>query len=506
MDSSDFSALLARLERQAADHPKLYAVKVAAVAALGYAIFASMCAALLIAAYLSVRSFVAGQVNAWAVFVLAASMIGVSAVVRALLVRVQPPEGRTLTSEEAPQLFAAIDDVLQRMAISRRASRRHTSLACVTLNEEFSLAVWSIPRWGAFGNPVHHLQLGIPLLAVLGVAEIKALLAHEIAHLGGEHGKYEAWIYRQRRIWRALQHKLAAPESAFERLLASFYDWYAPYFDACTFVLARNHEYRADQIAAWATDARVLARALVKLDLAGRFIGEVFWERFYAQVEKTREPPYLPYSLMPRALSVARKQWLRDDWLQAGLRRFSTEPDTHPALGERLAALNIQPELPAHAPDRNALSLLGSMGPALLNWCDEQWRAANADAWRKRHDEIKEARWKIAQYQSMPAEELKPDDRWEKSLLLLDVGQTRAAIEELRALIILEPAAAKAQFLLGRLLLESGDETGLHNLMLAAQCDQELLAPAGQLGYGYLIERGRKGEAQRFWERCQAAA
>jgi tetratricopeptide (TPR) repeat protein len=105
----------------------------------------------------------------------------------------------------------------------------------------------------------------------------------------------------------------------------------------------------------------------------------------------------------------------------------------------------------------------------------------------------------------MPASELKSEDVWQKSLLLLDIGQQHAALEELRALVVLEPHLAKAHFLLGRLLLESGDESGLQNLTIAAQQSEEFLEPAGHLGYGYLMERGRKGEAVRFWDKCRAA-
>jgi tetratricopeptide (TPR) repeat protein len=506
MDSSDFSVLVGRLERQADDDPRIYAIKVGFVAAFGYALIGLIAAIVLVAGYLCIESILDGRIYKSAVLGCIVGIATLAAIVRALLVRIDAPEGRAITREEAPELFAVIDDVRQRTSTQSKGKSRSVAIERVTLDGELNASICQIPRWGVFGNYANHLQIGIPLLAALSVAELKTVIAHEIGHLGGDHGKFAAWIYRQRRTWLALQRKLAEPKNVFEQLLGVFYRRYAPYFNAYTFVLARNHEYQADQVAAWATDARVFARALVKLDLAGRFLNDVFWERFYAQVERTPQPPYLPFTMMPRALSVAQNEWLRVDWLQVGLKRFAADGDTHPSLGERLAALDVPAQLPTHTPDKTALTLLGGLGPALLRWCDEQWKASNADAWRKRHDVIKEARWKIAQYENTPAAEIKPEDVWEKSLLLLDIGQEPAAIEELRALVILDPNLAKAQFLLGRLLLESGDEAGLQNLTLAAQRDEELLQPAGQLGYGYLMDRGRKGEAQRFWERCRVAA
>jgi Zn-dependent protease with chaperone function len=506
VDASDFSILVGRLERESDDNQYAYATKVAFVAATGYALIGVTVLAILIACYFAIYSLIVEQhVYRFAVLGFIAGIATLFAIARALVVRIEPPAGKSVSREDAPELFAAIDDVLQRMAVKRKGKLHKIEIADITLDNEFNASICQIPRWGVFGNYSNHLQLGIPLMTVLDVAEFKTVLAHEIGHLGGEHGRFAAWIYRQRTTWRALQRKFEEPANVFEQMLATFYRWYVPYFDAYTFVLARNHEYQADRAAARATNPRLFARALVKVSLAGRFLSEIFWPRFFAQVEKVPQPQYLPFSMLPKALNVAQKEWLRNDWLQIALKRFAEEHDTHPGLGERLAALDVGAEIPTHSVDKSALSLFGVNATALLKWCDEEWELENKGAWRKRHDAIKEARWKIAQYDNLPAEEIKTDDLWEKSLLLLDIGEEDDAVVVLQQLIGRDPSVAKAQFLLGRLLLGVGDESGLNNLVQAAKHDVELIAPGGQLGYGYLMNRGRKGEAQRFWERIQAA-
>jgi hypothetical protein len=37
--------------------------------------------------------------------------------------------------------------------------------------------------------------------------------------------------------------------------------------------------------------------------------------------------------------------------------------------------------------------------------------------------------------------------------------------------------------------------------LLAGEQKPELAQSAGSIGYSYLVERGRKGEAMRFWQR-----
>ena len=506
MDSSDFPRLIGRLEREADDNPQAYAARVVLVTALGYAIIAIVVLAIAVACGFIVLSLLSGQpVRITAVVAFVAGVATLMAIVRTLRVRVDAPIGRDVAREDAPELFAAIDDVIQRTTTRRKGKTRTVTVDAVTLDGEFSIGICQIARWGVFGNYRNHLQIGIPLMAALSIAEFKAVLAHEMGHLGGHHDRFAAWIYRQRITWGVLQRRFEVPASLFEQLLATFYRRYTPYFQACTFVLARQHEYAADRMAARATNARVLARALTKLELMGRFLADVFWQRLFAQVETVPEPQYLPFTMMPRAFVVAQKEWQRQDWLQQSLRQFSAHDDTHPSLGERLAALDVTPELPAATPEKTALSLFGTHATAMLQWCDEEWRRENVPAWRKKHEAIRETRWKISQYENTPAGELKPEDHWAKVLLLLDLDDDAAAVEELQTLVTLEPSLAKGHFLLGRLLLGSGDEHGLAHLSLAAQHDEELLESAGSIGYSYLMDRGRKGEAQRFWERVRAA-
>ena len=506
MDASDFSALVRRLERESDANETSYTVKVALVAAFGYALIGATVLVILTAGYFAIESLIVGpRLHRTAVIALVAGAGALWAVARASIARIDAPVGRVVGCDDAPELFAVIDDVLERMAVTKKGKRRTVEIASVTLDNEFSMSLCQIPRWGVFGGYSNHLRLGIPLLTALDPVEFKTVLAHEVGHLGGERNRFAAWIYRQRPTWRALLHKLEQPASAFEKILARFYGWSVPYFDAYTFVLARNHEYQADRAAARATNLRLFARALVKMSLAERFLSEAFWPRFFAQVEKVQEPPYLPFSMLPKAFTVAQKEWLRNDWLQHALGVFAAEHDTHPSLGERLAALEVGAELPTHHAGKSALALFGPDAAVFLKWCDEEWKAENAQAWRKRHDAVKEARWKISQYENLPPEELKSDDVWQKSLLLLDIGAEDDAVAELRELVTRDPSVARAQLLLGRLLLDRGDETALNNLVLAAKHDAELIESAGHLGYGYLMARGRKGEAQRFWERVQAA-
>jgi hypothetical protein len=506
MDTTDFAALVGRLERESDRRPRAYLIKLLLVAALGYAPLAIAVLAMIGAiAAIFLTLLEGGTPGVWHVLAFAAAVSCALVIVRAMWIAIPEPAGHPLLPEEAPALFAAVDDIVQKLAATPRGSANHIRVDTIALDREFALSLHPIPLRGLFGDYTHRLQVGLPLLHALSIAELKTVLAHEIAHLGSTYNRFTSWIYRQRTVWSAIEERYAEPESILDRALAAFYGRYATFFLAYSLVSARHHEFAADRAAARVTHTRLFARTLLKTELIGRFLAEVFWTKLFEQVERLPEPQYLPYSVMGRAITLAQKQWLRSDWLHEGLRRYPAEQETHPALGERLAELDIVPELPTGVADTASLSLLGQNASLIVKQFDEQWREEYVPAWRKRHDAIREARWKISQYEAVGDADLKPEDLWEKASLLLDIAREREALDTLQALIAREPGMAKAQFLLGRLLLEAADERGLKHLALATQHDAELLDAAGELGYGYLVQRGRRAEAQRFWERIQAA-
>lgn len=507
MDSNDISILIGRLEREVDSNPQLHLIKAALVTALGFLPLALLVLGAATGLTLLIYSLISeGRGPLMPVFLLAACVAGLLVIVRALSIKGATPGGREVTAEDAPALFEAIDDVVERMAfVGKRGVVHRVPIHSVTIDGSFEAKLHQVPRWGVFGGFENHLQIGVPLLAALTIAELKAVLAHELGHFGGERDRFVAWLYRLRLAWRLAQQKFEQPATPTDRVLGKLYGWYAVFFQAYTFVLARNLEYTADRAAAKATHPGAVANALTKIVLMRRFLEEEFWPRLMSQVEAAPEPPYLPYSMMPRAFSLALKQWSRQDWLDRGLRTLPAAGDTHPSLGERFEALNIFPAPPTYAADRSSLSLFGPDAPKMLKWCDDMWRRENGAAWRQRHKAIREVRWKIAEYEKVAPADASVEDLWQKTMLILDLGELPRAIEELQYLITRDPKMAKAQLLLGKLLLQLGDEQGLQNLQIAAQHDAQVVEDAGGTGYTYLMQRGRKGEAQRFWNRVCAA-
>jgi tetratricopeptide (TPR) repeat protein len=496
MERHEFSALIGRLERQADDNPQFYAVKVGALAALGYASIFLLAVIILITCWYTFSPLLSGErFRAPLVVACAVGLVTLVGMVRALWVVIAEPSGLRVTREETPRLHDAIDEVAAKMG--------GVQVDSVSVSSEFNACIVQTPRWGIFGNYRNHLEIGLPLAMVLTIDELKAVIAHEMGHLSQAHGKFGAWIYRQRVTWHALEPKFSNPVGIFDQILGAFYGWYAPYFYAYSFVLARNHEYVADRAAANATSAAAIGAALTKLELAGRFLSEVFWKRLYDQVEKQPDPPYMPHAVMPRAFKAAEQQWTRPDWLQQSLKSYAADEDTHPSLAERLAALDLEPRTPVHDPERSALTLFHPMTPSLVKFFDDEWQQETAPKWRKRYTEISEAKAKLSLLEDAPTAALNDKEVWEKVRLLLEIDRDVEAMEALEELLSRNGEHAKGHLLMGRMLLDRGDDRGLKHLLVAVEQDLELTDEAGRAGYVYLLRRGREKEAKRFWTKAQ---
>ena len=497
MDSSDFSALIGRLEREADAHPRLYLGKVAVAAALGYLAPALVALEILFCLFTIVHALATGGTPPFLSSIgLLAGAAAAIATFRALRVPVPEPDGLPLTAEEAPDLFRLLDVIVRKTTPA--------PFATVKINGEFKLGIRQIPRWGVFGGYCNHLHVGAPLLLALSADEFCALLAHEIAHLGSRQRQFGAWVYRVRETWNLLQAKFAKPANAFERVLAPYYTWYAPWFYAYSFALARNHEYESDHLAAFVTSAPTLGRALIKVELASRFLSDVYWARFLARVEEAPEPPYKPYSLLPRAFKIAEKEAARQQWLAEALRRYAADNDTHPSLTERLAALDVPPQLPPPATSSAALMTLGAAASRAIDYCDGVWRTQNLANWRKRHNQIKEARWKLAEYEQHDSSTLPPEDLWAKAGLLLNVQREEEAIDSLRQLVARPGDVSRRAPAAGATAAEIW-----RRARPAAPGEGNSAAPRARRDCGVdrlrvSPERGRKSEAIRFAQRIQA--
>ena len=269
MDVERFERVAARFERLSRASPGLYRAVVGALGLVGFGVVGLVLAVMLALLAVLVAALVLGKSPILALKLGIPVGLTVVALFRAIAVRFERPEGIALAREQAPGLFAELDRI--------RALGRVPRIHRVLVTPELNAAVAQTPRLGVLGWPHNDLLLGLPLLLSLSPETFRAVLAHELGHLSGRHGRTGAWVYRVRATWMQVLAALEARGSWLGKLLLRFFRWYGPFFGAASLALAREQERAADRFSAQATDPRSAADALAAVNVADWALERRFW-------------------------------------------------------------------------------------------------------------------------------------------------------------------------------------------------------------------------------------
>src|SRR5919106_622231 len=284
MKAEQFHTLVKRLEETARRDPSGYRTRVALLAVLGHAyvwgVLLLVVGALALVAWLTVA---AGRSSGLANNLAIPLVVFAAAIVRAMWVRFDRPEGRRLSPGDAPEVFGLVRALTERLVTPRFHE--------ILVTFDFNAAVSQTPRLGFLGWYRNSLLLGLPLMEAMSPEEFRAVLAHEMGDLSRQHGRFGAGIYRTRAMWGRLIERLEAQRHWGYRVFDWFLSRWAPYFNAYSFVLARRHEYEADRFAAEVTGAEHLGRALRRLEVVGAYLDQRVWPDVLATVERSSEPP-----------------------------------------------------------------------------------------------------------------------------------------------------------------------------------------------------------------------
>lgn len=264
--------------------------------------------------------------------------------------------GVLLARQEHPRLFAEIDRVA--------AATAQAPPVEVYLVRDVNAFVTERGGLGGIGRR-RVMGLGLPLLHVLTVKQLRAVLAHEFGHFVGGDTALGPWIYRTRGAIGRTVDNLGATEHAAMQALSLPFAWYGALFLRITLAISRAQEYAADKLAARLEGPAAIASSLERIrgaalampgyleDEYGPVLGAGFRAPFGAGFQSFLRAPSIA-GQVDKAVEEAR---INDQ---------SDPMDSHPCLRDRLAAVANLGE--AGDPDDGTLAhdLLGDSAGAEL--------------------------------------------------------------------------------------------------------------------------------------------
>ena len=493
-----YQALIERLEVESKNRPLWYKFKLTLLAALGIGyVVVLLCIALVLSVGLiGLAIFSKNPLLIKAMIKLVWIPLGLAYFIfKAMWIRFTPPQGHNLKHNEAPQLFAEVEQIRKAL----RAQRIHR----IIITPELNAAVAQIPRLGMLGWPRNYLVLGLPLLNMLSVEELRAVIAHEFGHLSKSHARFGNWIYRIRQVWYLLLSRLEQDRSALAGIFTRFFDWYAPYFNAYSFVLARANEYEADHESARITSAPIAAAALTKVYTLADYMDNTYWQSLFDKVKHEQHAPPHAYTQLINSTFHIPKEILTEKFKDV-LTHKTDLHDTHPALVDRLRSLRSKPALNLTGRDKSAAALLlADTNQELLAQFDNDWQLQIADNWQQRHQVIQESRDKIREYQAKgDLSALSEEEHWDFATLLEDIEGSAAARPLFANLLTRNPEHAYANYVMGRMLLADNDDTGVAHIEKAIQLDNALDEAGNELLFNYFYHHKQDNEkAQSYYDR-----
>lgn len=508
MTNEQFDEMVKRLETLAKTEPAKYRLRVALLALLGYAYIALVLVVLLSLCLLLVGiTFKLGKANLIIIKVGWVLVALTAVVIRSLWVKQTPPKGFELTRADAPRLF----DLIEELTNALGAPRIHH----VQMLDFFNAAVVQVPRFGFFGGYKNYLLLGLPDMQACSPAQFRATLAHELGHLSGKHGRFASWIYRIRLTWGQLLQRLEADGRWGSLIFTSFLNWYAPYFQAYSFVLARTHEYEADEAAARLTGAENVAEMLIDTRLKGSYVEENYWPQIYRRAETEPRPASDVYANLSLTLREPLAQETVARGLQLALSQKTDSADTHPALADRLRALGyptqnggsngdwVERYQPAPVEQTAADLYLGKHAQTLIAQFDSAWQEGIAEQWSERHNYVLRSQKALAELEEKAQRgALHFDEAWARASLAAELKTPEEATPLLRDALELRSNHAGVNFLLGQVLLRQNDAAGVAHLEQAAALEPDMLIPACQVLFQYFTTQGQTEQAERYREQA----
>jgi Zn-dependent protease with chaperone function len=283
------------------------------------------------------------------IWISAACVFSGLAIVRGLIpsrAKFEAP-GPRLSESDQPELHQLVREVA--------AATEQEPPADVYLAPDVNAAVTD--TGGLLGSGGRRVMIvGLPLLDVLTVGQLRAVLAHEFGHYYGGDTRLGPWFFR---TYDAIARTVTNLEQA-ESIWQKPFEWYGMFFLRRSSAIKRHQEFLADELAARAGGKRAAIECLHAVSAAGPAF-DSYWSSEVAPVLSSgaRAPLLAGFRSFKSAESVKRAV---EEGVKAELEQGESDPyDTHPSLRERVEALEKLPDDGRGAvegDDRPALTLL----------------------------------------------------------------------------------------------------------------------------------------------------
>lgn len=280
---------------------------------------------------------------------------------------------------DAPALFAEVDAVAGRMEVP--------TVDQIWFHDACNASIQVTRRWMPGNRSAAVLKLGFPLMAVLSPAQLRAVLAHELGHVGGMRAVVDTVLARLLAVTSG--NIPGTSHTQYARGVWAVVAWVGrvcgPTAERGWRRLAHSCEYRSDRAAARCCGPALMAETLAVIGLAKYTLSTRWWPVFFPATGTGAAPAAAPFGRLladgPEWPGRGEQQY----WLDEALLCSVVPSTTHPLLSDRIQLL-LGDCTPALEPVDQAGSALSTLVPlavatSLADTLDRRWPQDAAEAW-----------------------------------------------------------------------------------------------------------------------------
>lgn len=327
----DYHQLVQETSEAARKAPQRHFISTASWAMLGAIVYALLVLAVLAISVATIYAcfFTRFNVSGWGYLIPFIVLLACFYLLQTLLVRSPPLEGVPLDSARYPELFEVIEGI--------RLDLECPKVHGVWITFDINASMYRRARFIPFGPKRNYLSIGLPLYTMLSTAQMRAVIAHELAHLSKRHGNH--WLFYVRSVW--FNFLRTTQGSVIWWAVREFAQWYLIQYSAKLSVLAREQEFEADQIAAGATSSEILCSALKRIAVLSTYFHDELWPSLHEKMVKVKSPDTFHfYNHLKLLFSVSGRAEEFELFQQKSMLRKAAAFDMHPSLADRLTNLN----------------------------------------------------------------------------------------------------------------------------------------------------------------------
>ena len=439
-------------------------------------------------------------------------------VIRGLTLRLPGAEGTRLEESQAPRLFRLLAETCRSLDAPPVDEVRLSPARLLEIHHK------PFDRMAVLGHAKTVVIAGLPLLEEISPQHLRALVAHEVAHLATHRRRLGGQMLGLRARLEMIRQ--TAEESALRRgfwgripdeMLLAIVDKMQQRLLAETFPAARQHEAEADAIAATIAGRDFALSALLRERIAGHALTRKFQEECMRLAETCSEPPE---DLFERRAEAARGAFGESEihtWLRAELERKDDLSQSHGPLWDRLRMLGCRVEsltdfhdLLAQIRPQDELGetaaryFLGDTTETMRARFFREWAGHQAADWRKRFEVFEALRGTAARWENGPNEDGESvEGLWQTAMAIGNTRSWRAALPVAKRILETCPEHADANLLIGQLRLEDDDASGIEFIERAMKSESRVVPVACTLAARYLEERGQRDASGEYQKRCE---